>query len=76
MTERTTELNELGDRINRLEARIMFQDDTIEKLNQTITAQWREIDALTRQIASIGERLKEAEANAASAPTNETPPHY
>ena len=75
MTERTTELNELGDRINRLEARIMFQDDTIEKLNQTITAQWREIDALTRQIASIGERLKEAEANA-SAPTNETPPHY
>jgi SlyX protein len=75
MTEKTGELIELGDRIDRLEARLMFQDDTIEKLNQTITAQWREIDALTRQIASIGERLREAEANA-PALTNEPPPHY
>jgi len=75
MIEKTDELNALGDRIDRLEARLMFQDDTIEKLNQTITAQWREIDTLTRQIASISERLREAEANAA-APTNEPPPHY
>jgi SlyX protein len=75
MTEKTGELNALGDRIDRLEARLMFQDDTIEKLNQTITAQWREIDALTRQIAGIGDRLREAEANAPT-PTNEPPPHY
>jgi SlyX protein len=75
MTEKADNLNELGDRIDRLEARLTFQDDTIEKLNQTITAQWREIDALTRQVASIGERLREAEANA-PAPTNEPPPHY
>jgi SlyX protein len=75
MTEKPDNLNELGDRIDRLEARLTFQDDTIEKLNQTITAQWREIDALTRQVASIGERLREAEANA-PAPTNEPPPHY
>ena len=75
MIEKTSDLNELVGRIDRLEARSMFQDDTIEKLNQTITAQWREIDTLTRQIASISERLKEAEANAA-APTNEPPPHY
>jgi SlyX protein len=75
VTEKADNLNELGDRIDRLEARLTFQDDTIEKLNQTITAQWREIDALTRQVASIGERLREAEANA-PAPTNEPPPHY
>jgi len=75
MIEKTSDLNELVGRIDRLEARSMFQDDTIEKLNQTITAQWREIDTLTRQIASISERLREAEANAA-APTNEPPPHY
>ena len=75
MTEKTDDPNALGTRIDRLEARLMFQDDTIEKLNQTITAQWRDIDVLTRQVASLGDRLREAEANA-PAPTNEPPPHY
>jgi SlyX protein len=67
--------NELGERIDALEARIMFQDETIETLNQTITAQWKQIDGLTRQLAQLSERLQEAEANAPG-PTNERPPHY
>lgn len=75
MSEATDPLDDLGHRIDRLEARLTYQDDTIETLNQTITAQWREIDALTRQVASLNERLKEAEANA-PAPSNEPPPHY
>jgi SlyX protein len=65
----------LGERIDALEARIMFQDDTIETLNQTITAQWREIDALKRQIALLGDRLEEARSNEET-PANEPPPHY
>jgi SlyX protein len=69
------ELTELGDRVDRLETRIAYQDDTIETLNQTITAQWREIEALTRQVAALSERLKEAETSA-PAPANEPPPHY
>jgi len=44
-------------------------------LNQTITAQWVEIDRLTRQIAELKERLQEAESNAPG-PANEPPPHY
>ena len=68
-------IEELNDRIDRLEARLMYQDVTIETLNQTITAQWKQIDALTRQIALLGERLQEAEANAPGA-ANERPPHY
>jgi SlyX protein len=67
--------NELGERIDALEARIMFQDDTIETLNQTITAQWRELDALKRQVALLGERIDEARSNG-EAPANEPPPHY
>ncbi len=55
---RRARCNELGERIDALEARMMFQDDTIETLNQTITAQWREIDALKRQILLLGERLE------------------
>jgi SlyX protein len=69
----TETADELGDRIDRLEARLTFQDDTIETLNQAITAQWREIAALTRQIASLVEQIKEAEAGA---PSNDPPPHY
>jgi SlyX protein len=65
----------LGDRIDVLETRLTFQDETIETLNRTITAQWQKIDALTNQIASLSERLREAEANAPDA-ANEPPPHY
>ena len=55
-----SDLKTLSDRIDALEARLMFQDETIETLNKTITEQWLKIDALTRQIAGFGERLEEA----------------
>jgi SlyX protein len=65
----------LGERIDALEIRLAFQDETIEALNNTITKQWQQIDALTRQIATLNERLQEAEASAPAA-THEPPPHY
>jgi SlyX protein len=65
----------LGNRIDALEAKLMFQDETIETLNKTITEQWLKIDALTRQVLSLSERLQEAEANAPG-PANERAPHY
>jgi SlyX protein len=65
----------LGDRIDVLETRLTFQDETIETLNRTITAQWQQIDALMRQVAALSERLQEAESNAPG-PANEPPPHY
>jgi SlyX protein len=71
----TNEIKGLSDRIDTLETRLTYQDETIETLNQTITAQWKQIDALTRQIAQLSERLQEAEANAPG-PVNERPPHY
>jgi SlyX protein len=69
------EVQALSNRIDRLEAQLMFQEATIETLNQTITAQWHQIDVLTRQVASLNQRLQEAEADA-SGPANEPPPHY
>jgi len=70
-----SETKGLSERIDALEMRVAYQDDTIETLNQTITAQWKQIDALTRQLAQLSERLQEAEANAPG-PANEPPPHY
>ena len=65
----------LSARIDALETRLTYQDETIETLNATITAQWQQIDRLTRQVASLGERLQEAESSGGSI-SNEPPPHY
>ncbi|WP_027582565.1 SlyX family protein [Bradyrhizobium sp. Ai1a-2] len=72
---KTTDAKALAERIDALETRIAYQDDTLETLNETITAQWKQIDALTRQMEELRERLQEAESNTA-APINERPPHY
>ena len=65
----------LAERIDALEARLTFQDDTIETLNKTVTEQWAKIDALTRQLVKLSERLQEAESQMPG-PANEPPPHY
>jgi SlyX protein len=65
----------LSNRIDVLETRLTFQEVTIETLNNTITAQWHKIDALTRQVANLNERLQEAETHARDT-RNEPPPHY
>ena len=70
-----SDVKALGDRIDVLETRLTFQDETIEALNKTITAQWLKIDALTRRLEILSERLQEAEANTPGA-SNEPPPHY
>jgi SlyX protein len=70
-----SESRTLSDRIDLLETRLAFQDETIETLNKTITEQWLKIDALTRQLEALGERLQEAESRVPGA-ANEPPPHY
>ena len=68
--------NRLSERIDALEARIAYQEDTIETLNQTVTAQWQQIDALRRLVAELGDRLRDAESNSRDRIVNEPPPHY
>jgi SlyX protein len=70
-----SEVSALSERIDALEIRLTYQDETIEVLNLTITAQWTEIDRLTRQIAELKERLREAESRVPG-PATERPPHY
>ncbi len=69
-------MSDLESRVDALEMRLTYQDETIEALNATITAQWAQIDVLTRQLANLRERLQEAESRVSTSPTNEPPPHY
>jgi len=70
-----SDLKTLSERVDTLESRLTFQDDAIETLNKAVTEQWTKIDALTRQLFLLKERLQEAETQIPG-PANEPPPHY
>ena len=61
-----------GKRLNELEARATFQEDTIEKLSKELSIQQKEIDLLKEEIKS----LKESNEKNIIEDTAEKPPHY
>lgn len=63
-------------RIVVLETKIAYQDDAVETLNATVTAQWSAIEKLTRHLVELRDRLSHAETQAPSTRTDEIPPHY
>jgi len=64
-------------RLEALEVRVAYQDRTIEDLNATVTAQWKQIDDLAKQVARMADRLRNVEENAPSSGEPEPPPpHY
>lgn len=64
-------------RLEALETRIAYQDQTIEDLNAAVTEQWKEIDALKRLVAGLTEAIDDLEAGARlGAPKEPPPPHY
>ena len=67
----------LASRIEALEIRIAYQDETIEDLNSAITAQWKQVDLLTRKIAQLTEQLRETTEQIGRPGLPEPPPpHY
>ncbi|MEE1655025.1 SlyX family protein [Microvirga sp. CF3062] len=63
-------------RIEALEVRVAYQDQVIEDLNQTVIAQWKQIDVLRRQFAEVLDRVQEAEDSSAPRGPEPPPPHY
>jgi len=63
-------------RLDALEIRIAHQDQAIEDLNETITAQWNEIDRLKREIERLGDRVASAEASIGQDAADEPPPPH
>lgn len=73
----TDPIKDLAARIDDLETRAAFQERTIEELNDTVAAQWKEIDRLSRQLARFESRLQEAiDARPLPALPEPPPPHY
>lgn len=65
------------DRIEKIEAKLTFQEDLIEELNKTVYRQQQELErleatcqALARHIASLAESSKDGSL------AHEKPPHY
>ena len=66
-------------RLDELEARLAFQDDLIENLNDVVARQDRELLQLAQRVALLEERLQDlasAAGGAGEAQGHEVPPHY
>ena len=71
-----TDPNPVDARIEALEVRIAYQDQVIEDLNQTVIAQWKQIESLRRQFAEVLDRVQDVEDNAGSPAAPEPPPPH
>jgi SlyX protein len=72
----TEDVARLTARVDALEMRATEQERTIEDLNATILAQWKEIEELKRQLARLGAQMQELEAHGPAGEPEPPPPHY
>lgn len=63
-------------RLDALETRLAHQDQMIEELNETITAQWKDIDRLKREVERLGDRVANAEQSIGPDRGDEPPPPH
>jgi SlyX protein len=68
-------MSALEHRVKELEIRIMHQDKTIADLNEMITAQWKQLEVMERQLRRLNEEL-EAMGSGDAPAANQKPPHY
>jgi SlyX protein len=68
-------------RINELESKVAFQDDTIEQLNNELTEHQEALHKLKNKISLLGNRFKEIKEEMDTQQdggdiVHELPPHY
>lgn len=72
-------LAQLEEKLNELETKMAFQDDTIEQLNRVVTKQDAIIRKMEEKFLAIGEKLQDMQSQLPNKPFNpedELPPHY
>lgn len=63
-------------RLDTLEIRLLHQEEVIDDLNQTVIAQWKEIERLSRQLAKLTEHVANAGAPGGREPGDDKPPPH
>jgi SlyX protein len=66
-------MTNITSRIDELEIRLAHQDQTIADLNEVITAQWKKIEALERQLGQLRGEIENMDQRVAPV---DRPPHY
>lgn len=72
-------LDSLQNQIDELQAKVAFQDDTLDQLNRIVTKQDEVIRMLQSKFSIIGDKIQDIESNLPNKPFNpndEVPPHY
>lgn len=69
------ETSDLAERVQELESRLAWQDDTVEQLNGVIRQQWDAIDRLTQRVQLLEHKLEDVENRLPPTPVA-PPPHY
>ncbi len=67
---------ELDSRMADLEARLAFQDDTIQALNDVLVEQQRAIDLLRAQMGMLARRQADLQNRIGGDEDEAPPPHY
>lgn len=68
-------MTDIEARVEALEILTAHQDRTIEELHEVISEQWKQLEALKRQLGRLDDQLREVEAGMPAAPI-QRPPHY
>ena len=64
-------------RVIEIESRLSFQEHTLQELNDVVTRQQQQIDALVREIQTLTDRLRAATPSPIGPLEDEKPPpHY
>lgn len=63
-------------RIEQLETRVAFQDETLNRLSDIVADQRRALDQLQQEMAELKDRFREIRLAGVSPQEPETPPHY
>ncbi len=66
----------MEERINDLESRLAFQDDTIQALNDVLVAQQRVLERMQLQLAALAKRQQESSNQFDMEQDEAPPPHY
>lgn len=63
-------------RIEQLETRVAFQDETLNRLSDIIADQRKELDQLQQEMAELKARFRELRLSGINPQESEQPPHY